>query len=95
MQQNLRIVLLLSVRWYDVDISPPFVCVINHSKQVSKEFPVLLEYEGNWVVHDYLRTYLKNSSQKAKKDQQQKDKELETAAKGKTKGVCAPGSSVS
>jgi hypothetical protein len=37
---------------------------------------------------------LKNSSQKAKKDQQQKDKELETAAKGKTKGVRPPGPSV-
>ncbi|KAI9439150.1 hypothetical protein H4582DRAFT_1800756, partial [Lactarius indigo] len=34
--------------------------------QASKDFPVLLEYEGNWVVHDYLRTYLKNSAQKAK-----------------------------
>jgi hypothetical protein len=62
--------------------------------QASKEFPVLLEYEGNWVVHDYLRIYLKNSSQRAKKDQQQKDKELEAAAKGKTKGTFATRSQV-
>ncbi|KAH9010599.1 hypothetical protein EDB83DRAFT_2322411 [Lactarius deliciosus] len=54
-------------------------------ERASKEFPALLEYEGNWVVHDYLRIFLKNSAQKAKKDQQQKDKELE--AKGKARGV--------
>jgi len=53
--------------------------------QASKEFPILLKFEGNWVVHDYLRVYLKNSAQKAKKDQQQKDRELEAAAKGKGK----------
>lgn len=62
--------------------------------QASKEFPILLEYERNWVVHDYLRIYLKNSSQRAKKDQQQKDKELEAAAKGKTKGAFATRSQV-
>ncbi|KAH9026537.1 hypothetical protein EDB85DRAFT_2149132 [Lactarius pseudohatsudake] len=52
----------------------------------SKEYPILLKYEGNWVVHDYLRIYLKNSSQKARKEQQLKDNELETAAKGKARG---------
>ncbi|KAH9018137.1 hypothetical protein EDB85DRAFT_1897296 [Lactarius pseudohatsudake] len=52
-------------------------------EMASKEFPVLLEYEGNWVVHDYLRICLKNRAQKAKKDQQQKDKEPE--AKGKAR----------
>ncbi|KAH8994093.1 hypothetical protein EDB86DRAFT_3078280 [Lactarius hatsudake] len=51
----------------------------------SKEYPILLKYEGNWVVHDYLRIYLKNSSQKARKEQQLKDNELETAAKGKAR----------
>lgn len=54
-------------------------------EMASEEFPILLKFEGNWVVHDYLRVYLKNSSQKAKKDQQQKDRELEAAAKGKGK----------
>ncbi|KAI0280566.1 hypothetical protein BC826DRAFT_878847, partial [Russula brevipes] len=34
---------------------------------VSKEFPILLTFDENWVVHDYLRIYLKNSAQKAKK----------------------------
>lgn len=53
--------------------------------QASEEFPVLLSFEGSWVVHDYLRVYLKNSAQKARKDQQQKDRELEAAAKGKGK----------
>ncbi|KAH9011467.1 hypothetical protein EDB84DRAFT_1445145 [Lactarius hengduanensis] len=53
-------------------------------ERASKEFPVLLEYEGNWVVHhDYLHICLKNRAQKAKKDQQQKDKEPE--AKGKAR----------
>jgi hypothetical protein len=58
--------------------------------QASEEFPVLLKFEGDWVIHDYLRIYLKNSAQKAKKEQQQKDRELEAAAKGKgkEKGVC-------
>lgn len=65
----------------------------NRSRQDSKEYPILLEYEGSWVVHDFLRTYLKNSAQKARKDQQQKDKELEAAAKGKAAGACPPGSS--
>ncbi|KAH9011561.1 hypothetical protein EDB85DRAFT_2159849 [Lactarius pseudohatsudake] len=54
-------------------------------ERASKEYPILLEYEGNWVVHDYLRIYLKNSSQKARKEQQLKDNELETAAKGKAR----------
>ncbi|KAH9174106.1 hypothetical protein EDB89DRAFT_1904821 [Lactarius sanguifluus] len=66
----------------------------NRLALASKEYPILLEYEGNWVVHDYLRIYLKNSSQKAKKDQQHKDKALETAAKGKARGACAPRSSL-
>lgn len=63
---------------------------INHSKQASKEFPVLLRFEDCWVVRDYLCIYLKNSAQKAKKDQQNKDKELEAAAKGKSRGACIP-----
>ncbi|KAH8984086.1 hypothetical protein EDB86DRAFT_3084788 [Lactarius hatsudake] len=54
-------------------------------KTASKEYPILLKYKGNWVVHDYLRIYLKNSSQKARKEQQLKDNELETAAKGKAR----------
>ena len=87
-QYSLRVDLVLSVRWCDIALSQKCRGAINHSRQASKEFPILLEYEGNWVAHDYLRTYLKNCSQRAKKDQQQKDKELEAAAKGKTK-VCA------
>jgi hypothetical protein len=63
---------------YHVDIE-----FITH--QASEEFPVLLEFEGDWVIHDYLRVYLKNSAQKAKKDQQQREAELEAAAKGKGK----------
>jgi len=59
--------------------------------QVSKEFPILLTFDENWVVHDYLRIYLKNSAQKAKKDQQQKDRELETAIKGKARGAVHAG----
>ncbi|KAI0296891.1 hypothetical protein BC826DRAFT_967917 [Russula brevipes] len=59
--------------------------------QVSKEFPILLTFDENWVVHDYLRIYLKNSVQKAKKDQQQKDRELETAIKGKARGAVHAG----
>lgn len=39
-------------------------------------------------MHDYLRIYLKNSAQKAKKDQQNKDKRLEAAVKGKARGMC-------
>jgi len=58
---------------------------IHHTHQASEEFPILLKFEGNWVVHDYLRVYLKNSAQKAKKEQQQRDRELEAAAKGKGK----------
>jgi len=61
---------------------------INHSTQASNEFPILLEYEENWVVHDCLHIYLKNSAQKAKKSQQLKEKELELAAKGKARGMC-------
>jgi len=53
--------------------------------QASEEFPILLKFEGNWVVHDYLHMYLKNNIQKARKDQQQKDQKLEAAAKGKGK----------
>jgi hypothetical protein len=56
-------------------------------RQASKEFPILLKFDGNWVVHDYLRVYLKNTAQKAKKEQQQKERELVAAAKGKAKGV--------
>ncbi|KAF8268037.1 hypothetical protein EI94DRAFT_1449497, partial [Lactarius quietus] len=41
-------------------------CAINDTMQASNEFPILLEYEGNWVIHDYLHTYLKNCAQKAK-----------------------------
>jgi hypothetical protein len=44
-------------------------------------------------VHDFLRIYLKNSAQKAKKVQQNKDRELAAAAKGKRRGVCTPQSS--
>lgn len=44
-------------------------------------------------MHDYLRIFLKNSSQKARKDQEQKDRELEAAAKGKKKAkVCTQAS---
>ena len=61
------------------------------TRQVSKEFPILVKFEGNWVIHDYLRVFLKNRAQKAKKDQQQKDRQLPAAAKGKgkAKGVCS------
>ena len=82
------------MRWYDIDLSPTTWMYNQSHEQASKKFPVLLEYEGNWVVHDYLCTYLKNSAQKAKKDQQQMDKEPEAAAKGKGRGVYTPGSSV-
>jgi hypothetical protein len=64
-------------------------CTIDHGGQASREFPILLKFEENWVVHDYLRTYLKNSAQKAKKAQQNKDRNLEAAAKGKARGACA------
>ena len=68
---------------------PPCRCVIDHTRQVSKEFPVLVKFEENWVIHDYLRVFLKNSSQKAKKIQEQRDRELEAAVKGKNKAkVC-------
>lgn len=63
--------------------------VIDHTMQLSREFPVLLKFEENWVIHDYLRVFLKNSSQKAKKIQEQRDRELEAAVKGKNKAkVC-------
>lgn len=64
-------------------------CKIDHVRQASTEFPILLKFENNWVVHDYLRVYLKNSAQKARKNQQDKDKELAAAAKGKGRGVYA------
>ncbi|KAF8272441.1 hypothetical protein EI94DRAFT_1697357 [Lactarius quietus] len=54
-------------------------------ERASNEFPILLEYKGNWVIHDYLHTYLKNCAQKAKKSQQLKETELEIAAMGKAK----------
>lgn len=62
-------------------------CILDRDEQVSNEFPILLKFEDSWVVHDYLRIYLKNSAQRAKKDQQNKDKSLTAAAKGKGKGV--------
>jgi len=68
-------------------------CTIDYGGQASNEFPVLLKFENNWVVHDFLRIYLKNSAQKAKKVQQNKDRELAAAAKGKRRGVCTPQSS--
>jgi hypothetical protein len=58
------------------------------TSQVSKEFPILLQFEDNWVVHDYLRIYLKNSAQKAKK-KQQKGNDLETVGEGKVRGAWA------
>lgn len=75
--------LTVFVNWCDIS---PTTWICNSSHQVSEEFPILLNFEGNWVVHDYLRIYLKNSAQRAKKDQQQRDRELEAAAKGKGKG---------
>jgi hypothetical protein len=68
------------VRYFSYHVDTQFII-----HQVSEEFPILLKFEGNWVIHDYLRIYLKNSAQKAKKEQQQRDRELETAAKGKGK----------
>src|SRR6266851_3130284 len=68
-------------------------CTIDYSVQASNEFPILLKFEDNWVVDDYLRIYLKNSAQKAKKDRQNKDRELAAAAKGKRRGVYTPQSS--
>jgi len=62
-------------------------CTLDRGEQASNEFPLLLKFEDSWVVHDFLRIYLKNSAQKAKKDQQNKDKELTTAAKGKGRGM--------
>jgi len=56
------------------------------TSQVSREFPILLKFEDNWVTHDYLRIYLKNSAQKAKKEQH-RDNDLTTAAKGKGRGA--------
>ena len=44
--------------------------ICNSPHQASEEFPVLLKFEENWVVYDYLHIYLKNSTQKAKKEQQ-------------------------
>jgi hypothetical protein len=87
-QQHLRVKLLLPVRWCDNDLFLTKGCAINHSIQASREFPILLEYEDNWVVLDCLHIYLKNSAQKAKKGQQLKEKELELAAKGKARGIC-------
>ena len=80
---KLRINLILYVRWWD----RPLLCrrAVDVVRQVSEEFPILVKFEENWVIHNYLRIFLKNSSQKAKKDQQQKDRELEAAAKGKNK----------
>jgi hypothetical protein len=49
---------------------------------------VLLQFEDSWVVHDYLRIYLKNRAQKAKKEQQ-KDNDIRTAEKGKGRGTWA------
>ena len=60
---------------------------LDRSEQISNEFPILLKFEDSWVVHDYLRIYLKNSAQKAKKDQQNKDKNLTIATKGKGRGA--------
>jgi len=60
---------------------------LDRGEQISNEFPILLKFEDSWVVHDYLRIYLKNSAQKAKKDQQNKDKDLTIAAKGKGRGA--------
>jgi len=57
------------------------------SEQISNEFPILLKFEDSWVVHNYLHIYLKNSAQKAKKDQQNKDKDLTIVAKRKGRGV--------
>lgn len=68
------------VRYFSCHVDMQFT-----THQASEEFPVLLKFEGNWVIHDYLRVYLKNSAQKAKKEQQQRDRELEAAAKGKGK----------
>ncbi|KAI0245492.1 hypothetical protein BJV78DRAFT_1158574 [Lactifluus subvellereus] len=62
-------------------------CTIDHGGQASREFPILLKFEENWVVHDYLHTYLKNSAQKAKKAQQNKDRNLEAVVKGKARGA--------
>jgi hypothetical protein len=69
------------VRHFSYHVDMQFI----DSSQASEEFPILLQFEGNWVVHDYLHVYLKNSAQKAKKDEQQRDRELEAAAKGKGK----------
>jgi hypothetical protein len=63
--------------------------MLNRDQQLANEYPILLNFEESWVAHDYLRVYLKNSAQNAKKDQQNKDKELATAAKGKGRGECA------
>lgn len=68
------------VRYFFYPVDTQFIV-----HQASEEFPILLKFEGNWVVHDYLRVYLKNSAQRAKKDQQERDRELEAAAKGKGK----------
>lgn len=56
------------------------------TSQVSREFPVLLQFEDSWVVHDYLRIYLKNCAQKAKKEQQ-KDSNIKAGEKGKARGA--------
>jgi len=64
-------------------------CTTDRGMQASKEYPILLKFEGHWVVHDYLRIYLKNCAQKAKKDQQNKVRSLEAAVKGKARGACA------
>ncbi|KAH9174005.1 hypothetical protein EDB89DRAFT_1849534 [Lactarius sanguifluus] len=34
-------------------------------EMASKEFPALLEYEGNWVVHDYLLYFLEKQRTKS------------------------------
>jgi len=82
-----------SYLWTGTIFSQSYGCTIDYSGQASNEFPILLKFEDNWVVHDYLCIYLKNSAQKAKKDQQNKDRELATVAKGKRRGVYTPQSS--
>lgn len=84
---KITIDLILSVRRCDGLL--PRRCANDHTRQASKEFPSLLKFEGDWVTRDYLRIFLKNSAQKAKKCQQQQDRVLEAVAKGKGKGVWA------
>ena len=59
----------LELVYEEVSFQPFPNGVSNHPRQAAKKFPILTQYDNNWVTIDFLKMRLKNTAQRQKAKQ--------------------------